>query len=329
MAKAHEIPVASTFMGKGAISDRLDQSLLAIGLGFLKDFVREAVEACDLVLAVGYDMAELSPEHWNPDRDKTIVHIDFVPAEVYTHYMPAVEVVGDIGEALREIQQSILAEGLSFDTTWYRPIRERILKDIASYSDRDAPLTIPGAINVLREVLPDDGLLISDVGTHKMWIARNFPTCVPNGCLISNGLASMGIALPGAVAASLADPERQIVAAMGDGGFLMNAQELETAKRIGAAFVALVFNDNDYGLISWKQRLSRNRSVFTRIGNPDFPRLTESFGIKGFRAETAEALGDVLREVLPARELCVVEVPIDPSANDRLVETLSRFWAGR
>ncbi|MHC4778091.1 MAG: acetolactate synthase large subunit [Planctomycetota bacterium] len=329
MAKAHDIPVVSTFMGKGAISDRLDQSLVAIGLGFVKDFVREAVEASDMILAVGYDMAELSPENWNPTRDKKIIHIDFVPAEVYTHYAPEVEVVGDIGETLREIQQGILAEGLSFDGEWYRPIRKRIIEDIRSYTIESPPFTVPGSINVLRDVLAEDGLLISDVGTHKMWIARNYLTCVPNGCIVSNGLASMGIALPGAVAASLAEPGRPIVAAMGDGGFLMNAQELETAKRIGARFTALVFNDNDYGLISWKQSLSKGRSTGTRISNPDIVKFTESFGIAAYRPGSVPELTATLKRTLHEGELCVIEVPVDTGPNWRLVHALEDFWKGK
>src|SRR5699024_8001459 len=138
---------------------------------------------------------------------------------------------------------------------------------------------VPGTLHALRSILPDESLLISDVGSHKMWIARNFPTYCPNGCIISNGLATMGIALPGAIAASLQNPDRPVVAAAGDGGFMMNIQELETAKRLGVSFVAIVFNDNDYSLISWKQHMHTGHSTGTKISNPDFKALAESFGI--------------------------------------------------
>ena len=323
------VPVACTFMGKGAISDRMDQSLLSIGLGFT-DFVNEAVEAADLIIAVGYDIAEYAPEKWNPKREKRIVHIDFVPAEVYTHYVPEVEIVGDISGALWEILEKLENEPLHFDTEWFRPIRQRILDHIRGYDLKDGDaFSIPGTLNIIRELLDDEGLLISDVGSHKIWIARNFPTYRPNGCIISNGMASMGISLPGAIAACLVDPGRQVVAAMGDGGFLMNSQELETAKRLGVGFTTVVFNDNDYGLISWKQKMSRGRTVYTRIGNPDFKAYSESFGIKGYQPKCVGDLKEHLRSAIASRDLCLIEVPVDTSVNTDLVETLARYWRDR
>lgn len=325
--ETHGLPVASTFMGKGAVSDHAEQSLLAIGLGF-KDYVIEAVEQSDLVLTVGYDIAEYAPDRWNPKGDKSIVHIDFNAAEVYQNYNPDVEVVGDISAALWELNRRLAEEDLGFDTEWYAPVRRRILDDIAGYSMEDGtPFTLPGALNVIRETLADDGLLISDVGSHKMWICRNFPTYCPGGCIVSNGLASMGIALPGGIAAALVDPKRQVVAAMGDGGFLMNAQELETAKRLGVGFTVVVFNDNDYGLISWKQHQSRGRSVSTRIGNPDIVAFAESFGIAGYRPESVSELRQVLGSTIGSGELAVVEVPIDARVNNELVEKLRRYFS--
>lgn len=322
----HGIPVATTFMGKGAVSDELPQSLMSIGLGFVRDYVQEAVDAADLIITVGYDIAEFQPEKWNPDRKK-IVHIDFIPAEVYTHYEVDVEVVGDISGTIWELDQKLGGSDLGFDREWYAPIRQRILESHERCRlEEGQPFTIPGALHEIRDVLDPHGLLISDVGSHKMWIGRNFPTCCPGGCIISNGLASMGIALPGAVAAALAEPGRQVVAVMGDGGFMMNSQELETAKRLGVGFTAIIFNDNDYGLISWKQRLSRGRSIFTRLDNPDFKAYVESFGIKAYRPESPAELRETLRETIPSGKLSVVEIPVDPSINDVMVESLNRYW---
>lgn len=327
--KKHHIPVAHTFMGKGAISDRMNESLMTIGLG-LKDFVREAVELSDLIITVGYDIAEYPPERWNPRADKSIIHIDFVPAEVYTHYNPEVEVVADISGSLWELNTRLENEVLQFDTQWYRPIRKRLLEDISSYELKDGDaFTIPGTLAILRKILDDDALVISDVGSHKLWIARNFPTYVPNGVIISNGLASMGISLPGAIAASLIDPDRQVVAAMGDGGFLMNSQELETATRLGVGFTIIIFNDNDYGLISWKQKLTRGKSTGTRIGNPDFLAYAESFGIKGYRPQTATDLKDQLNKAISSRELSLVEIPVETRVNDELVDKLNSYWKGK
>ncbi len=322
----HDIPVASTFMGKGAVSDARDQSLWSVGLGF-KDFGIEAFERADLILTVGYDIAEYAPEGWNPTATKPVVHVDFEPAEVYSHYRPEVEVVCDVSAALRELGDRLSGGETSFETGWYEPIRRRIVDDVASYRSRPGErFSIPGALNVIRRVLPDHGLLISDVGSHKMWIARNFPTYCPNGCIISNGLASMGIALPGGIAAALADPERPIVAAMGDGGFLMNSQELETAKRLGVAFVCLVFNDNDYGLISWKQQRSRSASVATGIGNPDFVRYAESFGIEAYRPSSPDELEKRLKAALDERKLCLIEVEVDTAVNRELIDKLNAYW---
>lgn len=322
LAAKYHIPVAHTFMGQGAVSDNTPEALMTIGLGF-RDFIMEAVEQADLVLAVGYDIAEYAPEKWNPKNNKTILHLDFTPAEVYTHYQPSVEIVADVAASLRELAKEMDHLNCAYDTKWYEPIRDRIRADIKSYDLKEGqPFTVPGVLNILRELMGAEDLLISDVGSHKLWIARNFPSYSPNGCLISNGLATMGIALPGAVAAALQNPKRRIVAAMGDGGFLMNSQELETAKRLGLAFTTIVFNDNDYGLISWKQRMAQGRAAGTRLTNPDFKAYAESFGIKGYKPASLADLKAQLKGALFNRELCVMEIPVDQSINDQLVKKL-------
>ncbi len=327
--RKHRIPVACTFMGKGSVSDKSGESLLSIGLGF-KDYVMEAVEMADLVITVGYDIAEYNPGKWNPQGDKPIIHIDFTPSEVYRQYEPEVEVTGDTSAAMWELDRRLADCELDFDTGWFKPVRDRIMEDIRSYDLEDGEaFTIPGTLNIIREVMDDGGLLISDVGSHKMWIARNFATCCPNGCIISNGLASMGISLPGGIAASLADPERQVVALMGDGGFLMNSQELETAKRLGVNLTVVIVNDDDFGLISWKQRMSRGRSVCTKIGNPDFKAYTESFGIEGYRPESLGELKGQLEKSIRGRGLSVVEVRVDAGVNNELVDKLKGYWEDR
>lgn len=314
----YHIPVVNTFMGQGAISDDSPESLYTIGFGF-RDLVMEAVDQTDLILTVGYDLAEYAPDAWNPKMDKTILHVDFTSAEVYAHYQPAVEVVADISAALRALNRQLAGSDVSFDPSWYASIRQRIEADVKSYDLKDGePFTVPGVLNILRELMGEDDLLISDVGAHKLWIARNFPVNSPNACLISNGLASMGIALPGGVAAALQNPTRRIVTAMGDGGFLMNSQELETAKRVGAAFTVIIFNDNDYGLISWKQQLARGRSTGTKLTNPDFKVYAQSFGIKGYRPTTLAELRHQLQEAITSHELAIVEIPVDSTIMSRL-----------
>lgn len=327
LATGFQIPVASTFMGKGAIPDRLNESLMSIGVGF-QDYVFGAVSDADLIVAVGYDIAEYPPEKWNPGGEKKILHIDFDPAGAYDHYVPDVELIGDIGTSLVELHDRLEKSQTTFDVGWHLPVRQRILEDVTRYKQGDdaTEFTVPGALHVIREELPDEGLIISDVGSHKLWIARNFPTECPNGCIIGNGLASMGIALPGGVAAALQSPGRPIVAAMGDGGALMNIQELETAKRLGVPLVIVVFNDNDYGLISWKQRMHRERAVSTKIDNPDFAALAASFGIRGERPRSVGDFRSVLKSALKENGPCLIELPVNPDVNMELVNKLKKYW---
>ena len=317
------MPIVHTFMGQGAVSDDSPESLHTIGMGF-RDFVMDAVDQADLIVTVGYDLAEYTPATWNSKREKALVHVDFTPAEVDTYYQPTIEIVADIPATLRELNERLAKTSCMVETSWYMPIRDRIRADINSYDLKEGqPFTVPGVLNLLREIMGDDDLLISDVGIHKVWIARNFPTRCPNGCIISNGLASMGIALPGAIAAALVSPGRRIVAAMGDGGFLMNSQELETAKRLGVVFTVLIFNDNDYGLISWKQQMSRGHATGTRLTNPDFKQYAESFGITAYQPRTLGELRTQLREAVTGGQLCVVEIPIDPGVQADLISKLT------
>ncbi|MBI5002356.1 acetolactate synthase large subunit [Candidatus Woesearchaeota archaeon] len=317
------IPVVSTFMGKGAVSDLNEHSLLSVGLK-MKDYVMCAIESADLIITVGYDIAEYDPENWNSTKNKKIVHIDFTPAEVYEYYQPDVELICDISGALWELNFFVEKEGLTFPK-WYTPVREKILEDLASYALQEGDqFTIPGTLRMLRELLHPEDIVISDVGSHKMWIARNYPCYEPNTCIISNGLASMGIAVPGGVAAKLVFPEKRIVAATGDGGFLMNSQEIETAKRLGLGYVILLFNDNNYGLITWKQEAHTGKSFGTALTNPDFKKYAESFGIKGYSPKTVAELRQNLTEAVNSNELCIVEVAVDVSKNKELNQKLSR-----
>ncbi len=324
------IPVVSTYMGKGAISDRDEHSLFAVGLQ-ARDFVMHAFDKADLIITVGYDIAEYAPEFWNPGKDKKIVHIDFLPAEVYEFYQPEVEIVSDVSGALWALNKRVAEENLVFDGKWFQPLRKHILNDFESYRLKEGDdFTVPGALHIIREFMNPGDILISDVGSHKIWVGRNYPVYEPNSVLISNGLASMGIALPGGIAAKLAAPQKQVVTVMGDGGFLMNSQEIETAKRIGVGFTIIVFNDNDYGLISWKQTGHTGKTFGTGLTNPDFKKYAESFGIKGYAPKTLGELRNDLKKAITSRELCLVEVPIQPEVNYQLSKKLKsdRFEFG-
>lgn len=320
-AERLNIPVANTFMGKGAIPHTSEQSLLTVGLQ-ARDYVMAGFDRADVIIAVGYDVVEYSPARWNPDGDKIIVHIDASSAEVDASYGPAVEVVGDISTALQALTEMVPPK----DTCVVCHLRPIILRELAEGSeDTGFPLKPQRIIAELHRVFGDEDLLISDVGAHKLWIARMFPTMRPNTCIISNGLAAMGIALPGAIAAKLMRPYQRVVAACGDGGVLMNIQELETAVRLRTPFVTLVFNDGGYGVIAWKQILKYGRPAFVEFGNPDFVKLAESFGCAGYRVEAADELGPILTEALQQDVPAVIDCPVDYSENFRLTEKLGQI----
>jgi acetolactate synthase I/II/III large subunit len=326
------IPVVSTFMGKGAVSGLDPRSLFSIGLK-AEDFVMRYVKEADVVITVGYDIVEFDPKNWNPDKEKRIVHIDFAPAEVYEYYQPEAEVVADISATLWELNKHLEEEHLTFDIPGVFELRSEIQQDIKSYSVMESVkegygrhaqnrFTVPGILNVLREAMGAQDILLSDVGSHKVWIARNYPAYEPNTVLISNGLAAMGFALPGAVAAKFAVPERNVVCAMGDGGFLMNVQEIETATRLGLSFTILVFNDNDYGLIRWKQEASTGKSFGTGLTNPDFLKLADAFGIKGYAPKTEADLREAIQNSIHGKGVSLIAVDIDPAVNLKLSRKL-------
>jgi len=235
------------------------------------------------------------------------------------------EVIGDIAAGLHHIIKGL--EGHQYQN-WFSDIRARIFKSFAQYKleDSETNFTAPGVINLVRDVLPDTGLVISDVGSHKMWIARNFPTYVANGCIISNGMASMGIALPGLIAAYLIDQNRPVVSIMGDGGAMMNIQELETAVRLKVSGIIIILNDNNYGLIEWKQEMNEGKSFGTKITNPDFVALAKSFGIESAKPKNVSELNDILEQSITEKKLVLLEIPISTEVNQHLVDTLSAYY---
>jgi acetolactate synthase-1/2/3 large subunit len=236
---------------------------------------------------------------WNPDGRIPIVHIGVTPAEIDSSYIPNVEVVGDITDSLSEILKFADREGKP--NPYAINLRTNIRADYEEYANDDGfPIKPQKLIYDLRQVMGPEDIVISDVGAHKMWIARHYHCHSPNTCIISNGFAAMGIAIPGAVAAKLVHPNRKVVAATGDGGFMMNCQELETALRVGTPFVTLIFNDGGYGLVEWKQEnyFGKGRSSFVHFGNPDFVKFAESMGLKGYRVESATDFVPILKEAL-------------------------------
>src|SRR5437763_22283 len=307
------IPVAHTFMGKGSMPWTSPMSLLTIGV-LPGDYDLAGFNESDLVICVGFDFVEYDPRSWNPRGDRRIVHVDSLPAEISVHYVPEVEVAGEIPESLQLLRERI---GKPRESAWAQRTREKILKRLRSEVEARAEdrLKAQRIMWELRDILTPDDLLISDVGAHKLWLGRFFRTIKPNTVVISNGLSAMGIALPGGIAAKLADPDRRVVTVSGDGGFLMSVHEMETAKRERTATVDLVFRDGGPGSIRWKQMAKSGRMTGTGFDNPEFVRLAEAFGIRGFRVEHPSELSSVLSEALQEASPTVVDVPVDYSDN--------------
>ena len=309
------IPVANTFMGKGVIPYRHPLALWSIGLQ-QRDVINCAFDETDLVIAVGYDLIEYSPKKWNPHATIPIIHVGELTAEVDSSYMPQVEIVGDISDGLNEMMHRCDRTGMTDPHAI--ALRPQILETYEQYShDSSFPIKPQKIVYDLRQVMGAEDIVISDVGAHKMWMARHYHCDRPNTCIISNGFAAMGIAIPGAIAAKLINPTRKVVAVTGDGGFMMNMQELETATRIGTPFVTLIFNDGGYGLIEWKQNIHYGKSAFIKFGNPDFVKLAESMGLKGYRITAAEDLIPTLKTALEQDIPAVIDCPVDYSENMR------------
>jgi acetolactate synthase-1/2/3 large subunit len=331
-ARGLHVPVAVTFMGKGAIDDRSHLSLMAVGLQ-ARDHVLSGFDRADVIVSVGYDLVEYAPARWNPDGTRRIIHVDTQPAEVDASYQPEVELIGDIGGTLRRLLDAVVPHGIgghdasqrhaAGEATVHQDLRTAMLAELGAYEHDDGwPIKPQKAIADLRRALGPTDIVVSDVGAHKIWVARLYQAYEPNTVIISNGFAAMGISLPGAIAAKLVHPERHVVALCGDGGFLMNSQELETACRIGADVTVVVWRDDGYGLIDWKQRAEFGRPFGVEFTNPDFVRYAQSFGMAAFRPVSAADLDPTLRRALDHPGPALVEVPIDYRENLRLTERL-------
>jgi len=312
------IPVANTFMAKGIIPFGHRCALGSAGLQ-ANDYIACGFKSADVIICIGYDLVEYHPYLWHPTRDRSIVHIDHSPPEVDAHYPVAVGVKGDIRHSLKRIA----ALASPHQGCHMRPLRERLIAEMNQHrDDTEFPVKPQKIIWDLRTALGLDDIVVCDVGAHKMWMARMFRCEHPNTCIISNGFASMGIAVPGAIAAKLVHPERKVVAVTGDAGFMMNSQEIETAMRCRTPFVILIWNDSSYGLIEWKQMNQYQRTAHVRFTNPDFVQYARSFGAQGYRVESTAELPAILDEALAADTVSIIDCPVDYRENIKLTEQM-------
>jgi acetolactate synthase-1/2/3 large subunit len=320
-AETLNIPVATTFMAKGAIPSSHPLCLGTVGLQ-AQDYVSCGFDRADVIICIGYDLVEYPPKLWHKTRDRKIIHIDTTFAEVDAHYVVTDGATGHFGIILRDVARLARPHPeRNYDT-----LRSAIVRELhADNDDAGFPLKPQRIVADLRRALADADIVICDVGAHKLWMARMFPCEEPNTCIISNGFASMGIAVPGAVAAKLAFPQRKVVAVTGDAGFLMNSQEIETALRVQAPFVILIWNDASYGLIEWKQHIHYGRASNVKFNNPDFVKYAESFGAKGYRINAAAELLPTLLQALQDDTVSIIDCPVDYAENIKLSARLGEL----
>jgi acetolactate synthase-1/2/3 large subunit len=324
----------NTFMAKGVISDSSRRHLHTIGIKEA-DYALVALKEADLVIAIGYDLVEYSPKNWNGDLKKNIIHLDFTPAEVDTYYPPTIEIAADItytiDAMIEEFENRQITRRKKFALEvsrdgkipeLFKKIKKEVVWRIGRFSnDHSYPIQPEKLIWDVRNALNENDIVISDVGVHKLWIAKVYDTFMPNTCLITNGFCSMGFALPGIIAAQLVKPERKTIAMCGDGGFLMNVQELETAVRLKLPIIVIIWCDQDFGMISLKQSMEFGKSAFTEFTNPDFVKLAESFGAIGYKVRSTREFSKILEEAKKSTSVpVIISIDVDYSRNRILLE---------
>ena len=326
------VGVINTFMGKGSVSSNDEHSLFTIGLGS-GDYNNLAIDESDLVIAIGYDLVEYSPSAWNriEKGQKNVIHIDYTPAEVDRNYLPNVEIISDLAGALYQLNKALIEKVGEknlplFDIKSREKARTTMLNHLnQDNDDQSFPMKPQRVLSDVRKVMEGNDIVLSDVGAHKMWVAREYNCTEPNTCLISNGFCTMGFALPGSMGAKMVFPERKILSINGDAGFFMNVQDLETAVREKLNVVAVVWLDGEYGLIKWKQQIQfdGDHSNLT-FDNPDFGVLAKSLNMWGIQINSADEFLPALKEAFKQKGPAIIGVPVDYSENMRLTKHLGK-----
>jgi len=323
-ADQYQIPVATTFMGKGVISDR---NPLALGvIGFMHhDYENFAFDEADVILFIGYELQEFSPERINPHGDKKIIHINAFSPDIDKHYLTDLSITADIELTLTALSNTLGAQPLSKLADGVK-IRELLEEELAKgRASNDFPLKPQRIVCDIRAALGDDDIVLADTGAIKMWMARLYPTYSPLTCLTSNGLSTMAFSLPGAIGAHFAAPDKKVLAVMGDGSFMMNSQEIETAVRENIPLKVLVWVDGSYGLIKWKMDIEEGAHDSVDFGNPDFVKYAESFGASAYHVDSADALLPTLQKALAEPGVTIVACPVDYSENMKLIDKLGEL----
>ncbi len=323
-ASRYQVPVATTFMGKGVISDKSPHALGVIG--FMRhDYENFAFDKADVILAIGYELQEFSPERINPNADKKIININTFTADTDEHYFVDVSIECDITQAITALAAELGSAPLHTmpSISNIRKLRQEELHK--GQNSCDFPLKPQRIVADIRNAMDDNDIVLADTGAIKMWMSRLYPTYQPLTCLTSNGLSTMSFSLPGALGAKLAYPERKVLAVMGDGSFMMNSQEIETAVRENIPLVVLIWVDGSYGLIKWKMDIEEGEHDTVDFSNPDFVKYAQSFGATGYLIDSAEELLPILKKALSLNGVTVIACPVDYSENMQLVNKLGEL----
>ena len=311
------IPFLTTQLGKGVVDERHPKFLGCAALSS-GDFVHAAIAKADLIINIGHDVIE-KPPFFMTTGGTEVIHVSFRSAEVDAVYFPQIEVLGDIANAVWQIKEDIVAQGTwKFDGMLAARAAEVVHRD-AAIGDMRCPIYPQYAVDQIRKAMPSDGIICLDNGVYKIWFARNYPAHQANTVLLDNALATMGAGLPSAMASSMVYPDRKVMAICGDGGFMMNSQEMETAVRLNLNITVLILNDNSYGMIRWKQANMGFKDWGLTYGNPDFVKYAESYGATGHLVTSAEMLPGLLEHCLNAKGVQLINCPIDYSDNDRIL----------
>lgn len=327
-AEQLNVPVATTFEGKGVFPDNHPNALGVVGF-MHRDYENFAFDTADLIIAVGFSIQQFDPKKINPNIDKTIIHINTFVEDTDAHYPTALNIMADIGQTLKTLTNVLKDRNITFDVT-HPKIRQMITDELRSFeNDNSSPMKPQRVVYDTRRAVPEGTKVLVDTGALKMWMARLYPTMHPNTCIIDNSLSTMAWTLPGAVGASFIKDNsgkintKPVLAVMGDGSFMMNVQEIETAVRVGSRMVVLVWEDNAYGLIKWKMDLHAGEHEYVDFTNPNVPKLAESFGARGHVVQKPEDLYNMLKEALEQESgVDVIACPVDYSENMKLIEKL-------
>lgn len=317
---------AHTFMGKGVVSNLYERSLHCVGMG-IKDIVLSAFEQADLVICIGYSMVEWSPANWNIGVKKTIVHIDSAPAEIDQYYLPTLEIIGSIPRIIEQINSRLTGKQRK-DAPYFEKIQKKAEQDIRSYADDNSfPMKPKRVLKDIRDVLQDNDILVSDVGAHKMWIARQYGARHSKTCFISNGFCSMGGSMPGALEAKRLFPQKNVVAVCGDGGFLMSIQTLFTGVTQKIPFIVIVWDDHGYGLIKWKQQIHYQQYSHTDLHDLNLAEIAKSIGCYAKEITKSDEFKPALEWAIKQKDKPIVIVlPIDYSENMKLFYHLQKSF---